>query len=82
MLYKWQKVGNWCGGKGGECDAWAGKWGEAKDDAVVGGMRWCVKKVLASQWVCDPVVGEGMCSECSGCAAAVPALKERAEQVK
>ncbi len=48
----------------------------------MGGVRWCVKKVLASQWVCDPVVGEGMCSECSSCAAAVPALKERAEQVK
>ena len=48
----------------------------------MGGVRWNVKRVLVSNWVRDPVVGEGMCSECSSCAAAVPTLKECAEQVK
>ena len=48
----------------------------------MGDVRWNVQSVLVSKWVCDPVVGEGMCSECSSCAAAVLALKECAEQVK
>ena len=48
----------------------------------MGGVRWSVNSVLVSKWVRDPVVAEGMCSECFSCAAAVPALKECAEQVK
>ena len=61
---------------GGECDAWAREWGEAKYDTVVRGVRRCVNRVEASKWMCDPVVGEGMRSECFGCAVAVSALKE------
>ena len=48
----------------------------------MGGVRWRVSGVLVSKRVRDPVVAEGMCSECSGCVAAVSALKECAKRVK
>ena len=38
--------------------------------------------MLVSKRVRDPVSAESMCSECSGCAAAVSALEECAESVK
>ena len=81
-MYEWQKVGNRCGGNGSECEARAREWSEAQEDAVVGDVRWRVIGVLVSKRVRDPIVAEGVCSECSGCVAAVPTLKECAANVR
>ena len=79
---KWQKVRNWCGGRGSKCEARAREWSEAQKDAVMGSVQWSVGSVLVSKGVRDPIIVESMCSECSGCVAAVSALKECAENVR
>ena len=38
--------------------------------------------MLVSERVRDPIIAESMCSECSGCVAAVSALKECANKVR
>ena len=75
-MYEWQKVSNRCGGQGSECEARAREWSLTEKDAVMGGMQWGVGGVLVSKGVRDDIIAESMCSENSGCEAAVFALKE------